>query len=401
MPPGFQPSLSKLPPELILEIASHLGIRDLNALVQTARQYDTLLSRDLYQVGAKRTRVNGKTPLIWAVRNHRLVATQSLLEQGADPAANVLGTTAIHEAIRSNNTQAVELILAQNISVFPHNGSGITPLILAASRGKRLAVHLLLEAGASVSCTDPTDWQIAIRLAVAEQNELGCRLLLEMAPQVLGSNVDWLQHDIKIQLMPDAARNGYTAILKVLWDFYVAPESERQATASYLLLPAAYGGCVNTTRWLFSVGAKLAGLGTTDKKTALHMAAEDNLCELVRVLLDFDADIEARDDDHHTPLHAAICCGAIDAVRLLLDRGANLLAPLPLGQSTLHLCVGCSNAELVPVLCHAGVDVHATDDDGNTALHYAVRRGDADVEKALLEVGATLNAPGIPGNTPT
>ncbi|KIA75892.1 hypothetical protein HK57_00297 [Aspergillus ustus] len=389
--------LSRLPPELILDIGSYLEIRDLDALNRTSRRYNSFLSRELYRAGARCTGVSNMTPLIWTVRNHQPQVTQRLLGHGADPVAKVLGTTALHEAIRANNTEAVELILAQNISVFPRDGSGIAPLILAASRGQHMIISLLRAAGASAGCTDPTEWRTAIHLAVANQNASGCRLLLETAAQVLGSNVGELQHYIKHQLLPDTANKGCIAVLKVLWDFYVAPESERQATASTLLLNAAYGDHVDTTQWLFSVGAKLAGPDNTTK-TPLHIAAEDNSCELVRVLLELGADIEAQ-DHYYTPLHEAICWGAIDAVRLLLDRGANPLAPLPFGQSALHLCAARNNAALVPVLCHAGVDVDATNDNGDTALHYAARSGDLNVVKALLVAGATFNTGTSPGST--
>ncbi|KAL2809707.1 ankyrin repeat-containing domain protein [Aspergillus granulosus] len=399
IPPRLQPSFLGLPSEIIYEIADCLEIRDLNAVVQTARRFDALLSPDLYRAGARYLSVNYTTPLIWAVRHHRLVAAQKLLERGADPVANFLGTTALHEAIKSNDTDAVLLILDQRIFLHPHDVDGMTPLVLAASCGRPSIVRLLLAAGADVGGANLIDWQTAIHRSVSEQNESGCRLLLETAAEVLDSNMAALQRYIRIQLLPDIANTGHTAMLKIPWDFYAAEKSEREATASDLLLSAAYGGRVETAQWLVSIGAKLTRPNPNDK-TALHIAAENSDSELVGALLHMGADIEARDYFQHTPLFAAIYWGSLDAVRLLLDRGANPFAILPRGQNALHLCASRNKPALIPDLCRAGVNIHATDDDGDTALHYAAEGGYFECVQLLLRANADINARGRLGYTP-
>ncbi|KAH1486477.1 hypothetical protein KXX42_005005, partial [Aspergillus fumigatus] len=58
--------LADFPPEIILDIGDHLGLKDLNSFVQTAKLFNTLLSSRLYALGAKHV---GETtsPLIHAV----------------------------------------------------------------------------------------------------------------------------------------------------------------------------------------------------------------------------------------------------------------------------------------------------------------------------------------------
>lgn len=56
--------------------------------------------------------------------------------------------------------------------------------------------------------------------------------------------------------------------------------------------------------------------------TPAHVAAEQGQVDALRLLLDYDAPIEARAFDQSTPLHLAAHRGRLDCVRLLLWYGA-------------------------------------------------------------------------------
>ena len=103
-------------------------------------------------------------------------------------------------------------------------------------------------------------------------------------------------------------------------------------------------------------------------RTVLHWAAIDN-AELIPLLLDKGANIEARDGSGMTPLHHAIVAGNIDSVRMLLARNA---------------------------------DVKAIDNSRNTAMLFACRARDnaAVLATFLLQHGADVNAANNEGMTP-
>jgi protein phosphatase 1 regulatory subunit 16A len=48
--------------------------------------------------------------------------------------------------------------------------------------------------------------------------------------------------------------------------------------------------------------------------------AIDNNEQIVRLLLRYGADVNAKDTEQWTPLHAAACCGYIEIVRLLIGQ---------------------------------------------------------------------------------
>lgn len=58
--------------------------------------------------------------------------------------------------------------------------------------------------------------------------------------------------------------------------------------------------------------------------TPLHVASRNGEMEMVRTLLDRDADIEARDFLDRTPIHLAAMWDRQDIVRLLARRGADV-----------------------------------------------------------------------------
>lgn len=57
--------------------------------------------------------------------------------------------------------------------------------------------------------------------------------------------------------------------------------------------------------------------------TPLHCAAESGKKEMVALLLDKGADINARNDIQNTPLHEAAWHGHLETVKFLLEKGAN------------------------------------------------------------------------------
>jgi ankyrin repeat protein len=386
-------SLSSIPNEIVLDIARYLDMRSINALIQTATQFASLLSTELYRIGAAYPTIKKTTPLVWAVQNKHLNVVKKLLDHGADPTATVKGTTALHEAVNSDNLEAVQLMLRNSSTVLPRDSAGFGPLILAALRGQEEMVRLLVLAGATVVCSKFSDWERAMQRAVSNGSEIACRLLLEAGVESDGPNGDGLQICIK-DLLGVAANKGNAAIFQLLWEFFVATPSEREHTASRLVSSAAESGSVDLVKRLFSVGAKLKE-GQPGRSTALHRAASNGKTDsqaLVAYLLDMGANIEAIDSSHQTPLLAALRQGSVGVIRLLLARGANALAISPRGMNALHLAATNRRYDLIPDLCAAGVPVEGRMQTTETPLHIAAAVGPTESVAALLDAGADIDA---------
>ncbi|MDX1901111.1 MAG: ankyrin repeat domain-containing protein [Gammaproteobacteria bacterium] len=100
-----------------------------------------------------------------------------------------------------------------------------------------------------------------------------------------------------------------------------------------------------------------------------------------------------------TLLMRAVESGAKEIVQLLLDRKANVNATDEEGKTALHY--GCKSfypdkSDIVNILLKQGANVHAIDTKGNAPLHYAQ---DLDTAETLLKSGADANAKDAEGKT--
>ncbi|ETK84346.1 hypothetical protein F441_10864 [Phytophthora nicotianae CJ01A1] len=80
-----------------------------------------------------------------------------------------------------------------------------------------------------------------------------------------------------------------------------------------------------------------------DGKTALHCSTFDDAYEVAKVLLDAGATINAVDENGRTPLHYCVHEGGLQVTDLLLSRGANIDAENKDGVSPLKLMVQRAN----------------------------------------------------------
>lgn len=57
-----------------------------------------------------------------------------------------------------------------------------------------------------------------------------------------------------------------------------------------------------------------------DGLTALHQCCIDNCEEMMRLLIEFKANVNAKDSEQWTPLHAAATCGHLNLIKLLIEK---------------------------------------------------------------------------------
>lgn len=136
--------------------------------------------------------------------------------------------------------------------------------------------------------------------------------------------------------------------------------------------------------------------------TPLHRAASSNPnLEVTALLLDRGAELEARDDLGMTPLHMAAVGNTNPAVAgLLLARGADMETPSDVGKAV-HLAATSFNPEILALLVKRGADIEVERDDKMTPLHLAAMMNPIpEAAKFLLDHGADPEARNNRGETP-
>ena len=131
-----------------------------------------------------------------------------------------------------------------------------------------------------------------------------------------------------------------------------------------------------------------------------YIAAQEGHVEIVRLLLEKGAAIEAAADDGATPLSIAAFNGNTELVQLLLQQGAmvggqdnNGVTPLARGAQQGHV-------EAVLLLIKQGAVVDSKDNNGVTPLARAVQHGHIAMIRLLLEKSAMIDTKDNNGVTP-
>ncbi|OAP54807.1 hypothetical protein AYL99_11255 [Fonsecaea erecta] len=153
-------------------------------------------------------------------------------------------------------------------------------------------------------------------------------------------------------------------------------------------------GHVEIVKLLLDSGADVNAPGKRYSDTALQAASAKGHVEIVKLLLDSGADVNAPGKRYGTALQMASAKGHVEIVKLLLDSGADVNAPGGYYATALQMASAKGHVEIVKLLLDSGADVNAPGGYYGTALQVASGEGHVEIVKLLLDSGADVNAPG-------
>lgn len=123
------------------------------------------------------------------------------------------------------------------------------------------------------------------------------------------------------------------------WSGQKVPKSNKHIyfSDSVMLLEAAARNDIDEVRRLLMKGVSPDSTNE-DGLTALHQCCIDDNEEMMKLLIEYGANVNAEDSEKWTPLHAAATCGHLRLVRYLISRGSNLLAVNADGNMPYDIC---------------------------------------------------------------
>ncbi|XP_038061254.1 ankyrin repeat domain-containing protein 17-like isoform X2 [Patiria miniata] len=194
-------------------------------------------------------------------------------------------------------------------------------------------------------------------------------------------------------LLSLACSGGYFELAQVLLKMNANVEDRGSKGDCTPLMEAASAGHVDIVKLLIDYGADVNAQSSAGN-TPLMYACSGGHEEAVKVLLDHEANIEDHNENGHTPLMEAASSGHVGIAKVLLERGAGINTHSnEFKESALTLACYKGHLEMVQFLLEAGADHEHKTDEMHTALMEASMDGHVEVARLLLDHGAQVNMP--------
>jgi len=204
--------------------------------------------------------------------------------------------------------------------------------------------------------------------------------------------------DARVAAIHISAYNGNSGVVRLLCQEYgvdancsTSETIEEPIKGITALEWAARKGHVEVVKALLDNQAD-ANASYTDGVTPLLTAAYEGHAEVVKLLLENKADVNATDTDGVTPLYIAVQNGHTEVVKLLLDNKADVNASKHNGVTPIFVAAQVGHTEVVKLLIDNKADVNASRHNGGHPLHIAAQNGHTEVVKLLIKNKADVNA---------
>jgi len=286
------------------------------------------------------------------IRSDDLAGLKQLLDKGLNP--NAIGPqkmTPLLDAALIGSARAMKLLLERGAQVDAQNSSGYTALIY--SRGDMEKTRLLLDRGANVKLfgtgAPPVGGEMSALMQAANRKG-GAAVVRELLAK--GADVH-TGDSVGFTALHGAAAVGDVETMTLLIEKGADVNAPSMANLGFTpLINAVMSRETTAVKLLLSKGAKVNAATATDKppmvkngkidlggETALHFAVPYGPPELVKVLLDAGADVNAKNIQGMTPLMWAVASDYQnpEIIRMLLARGADPKIKSRDGQTALDL----------------------------------------------------------------
>ncbi|CAI6094263.1 unnamed protein product [Clonostachys chloroleuca] len=370
-----------------------------------------------------------------------------LLAAGAD----VNGSPSIHDpsplygATKAGSLPLVKLLIAHGADANKAGpddfSSAKYPLQIAAHEGLTEIVRILLSAGADVNKMNKYR-ATALDEAISHSEEAMtiCKMLLDAGADInakFGSTfhdsifskaVSYRRFDLArmlidngAELSPRGVSGAVIAYKKAPWvfeafmerdvDVNVAAEYSGTPLSTPLHVAVMKRDCGDeyVVRKLLERGANVNAIDESHYTTPLVLAARDGSANIVRLLIEFGADIQRTINYSAFEMAIAHACkddGSLEVAEILLESGFNLAKNTEMAP---FWPIQTHKPEIIHWLSHKGLDLNRIlgpknrakggfiygDFRGNsyTPIQLAAKDGSIDILQLLLELGADVNGP--------
>lgn len=167
-----------------------------------------------------------------------------------------------------------------------------------------------------------------------------------------------------------------------------------------LLHYAAWKGNSEAVRFLIQKNAQIDAKDRLLGNTPFIVAISEGHLDVVKLLADLTADLNARGKDDRAPLHYAVLKRDLMILDFLVSRGADPNVSDKKGWTPLHYAANRGQLKIVEHLLDKKVNINAGDRFGWKPIHHAASNGYLEVVRFLVDKSADINAEDEDGQTP-
>uniref|UniRef100_A0A8C5JPR5 Transient receptor potential cation channel subfamily A member 1 n=1 Tax=Junco hyemalis TaxID=40217 RepID=A0A8C5JPR5_JUNHY len=319
------------------------------------------------------------TPLHHAAEGGQIELMQLIMDDSSYEALNVMdssGNTPLHWATKKNQVESVRLLLSRGANPNILNSNMMAPLHMAVQSLHNEIVKVLVQHSSTDVNLEGETGNTPIIVACYKDNPEALTLLIENGGKICKRN--------KTGCMPihAAAFSGAKKCLEILLkkgeELGHSAKTHINFTNNGKCSPlhlAVQSGDLEMIKMCIEFGAQI-DLKQNEKCTALHFAATQGATEIVKLMMSAYAGeesiIDAADGNKETLLHRTALFDHYELAEYLISMGANIDSVDIEGRSPLLLATSCASWKIVNLLLSKGANVSLKDHLGRNFLHLTV-----------------------------
>jgi len=150
-----------------------------------------------------------------------------------------------------------------------------------------------------------------------------------------------------------------------------------------------------------NIGISLIDIRDKNENIPLHYAIYSKNIHAVKILLDYNSDVNIVDSNGFNSLQLSILTRNVEAAKLIANKDVNINNRTDTGESALHIACNQQLYDVAEMLISKGINVNIQDYEHEfSALDYCVINNNANLTALLIKNDANVNTQDFFGNTP-
>ncbi|XP_058800177.1 ankyrin-1-like [Phymastichus coffea] len=312
-----------------------------------------------------------------------------------DNLVDTFGCTLLHYAVEYNNVSISAILIKLGCSIHAVDNSGRTPFLLGLAKKDESMISLLVRYVTEVYVDEGVgrSWLHTI-LSEEKLSRYVPRLLLQKVKVRSGDDMELANILIaeKCELCY-AIHTRKCAVIKIMIDhgFAIDAQDVKGHTALHF---AVRFGQTEMVKLLLECGADVNARNTIGQipinyPNIFYATAEQQ--DILKLLLEHRCQWSLLDETYRMQIYNLMCYGPKEAIEILLNLNADYAARDAFHQTILHYIVKNRNTDVVQLLKSRDIDPNVEDDKGRTPLHIAAKEKNEIACKIFLDKGADVN----------